>query len=111
MLTVFLSLVLANSIKLSEIAIIGSASFLLIFFIVNLGAYRLRKEINAGRTILLTACLVSGAALTTLLVHTFSHSPVAISVFLSFIGISFLFETVYGRLVRKHMFRRPYHKT
>jgi len=38
--TTLLSLVLANTIDLTEIAIIGSAGFLLIFFIVNISAYR-----------------------------------------------------------------------
>ncbi|NOY10385.1 MAG: amino acid permease [Spirochaetes bacterium] len=110
-ITAFLSLIIANSVNLTEIAIIGSASFLLIFFIVNISAYRLHKEINAKRGIILIACLASGAALATLLIHTFSSNARAILVFLSFMGISVLFELVYGRLVRGHFFRRPYKNT
>jgi len=110
LLTVFFSLTLANSIDLTEIAIIGSASFLLIFFIVNLGAYKLHHDIGANRIITGMACLVSATALTTLIIHTFSHNSRAVGIFLSFIAIALLFELFYGRLVRKHMFHRYYKK-
>ena len=109
-LTAFFSLIMANSINLTEIAIIGSASFLLIFFIVNIAAYKLHKKINASKMIVLVSCLVSSMALLTLLVHTFSNSPIAVGIFLSFIGISILFELVYGKIIRKHIFHRPYKK-
>ncbi len=105
------SLLIANSIDLTEIAIIGSASFLLIFFIVNICAYKLSDEIGANKKIILTACLVSVAALIILLFQTFSSNPGAIWIFISFICISILFELFYGRLVRKHIFRRPYKNT
>ena len=107
-ITSFLSLIIANSINLTEIAIIGSASFLLIFFIVNISAYKLSNEIKADKKIIFMAFIASGAALTTLLAHTFSSNPRAIWVFLSFIAISVLFELLYGRLVRGHFFRRQY---
>lgn len=110
LLTVFFSLILANSIDLTEIAIIGSASFLLIFLIVNLGAYKLHHDIGASRIITGLASLVSAAALTTLIAHTFSHNSRAVVIFLSFIAIALLFELIYGRLVRKHMFHRCYKK-
>ncbi len=110
-LTASLSLIMANSIDLAEIAIIGSASFLLIFFIVNIAAYKLHNELRANKNIILAACLVSGSALATLLIHTFSNNLKAIVVFLAFIGISVLFELVYGRMVRKHIFNRGYKTT
>ncbi len=106
--TAILSLIIANSVNLTEIAIIGSASFLLIFFIVNIAAYKLHAKISASKKIVLIACLVSCAAFLTLLFHTFLNNPVAIGIFLSFICISILFELTYGRIVRKHIFNRPY---
>ena len=108
MFTAFLSLIIANSINLTEIAIIGSASFLLIFFIVNICAYKMHNKIGARKYITLAACIASNAALVMLLIHTSSNNPQAIGIFLSFIGISVLFELVYGRIVRKHIFQRPY---
>jgi len=108
LITVGLSLVLANSINLDSIAIIGSASFLLIFFIVNVSAYKLRKEIGANSFILLLSSSFTFLALGTLLYHTYSSNTQAVVVFLLFILFSFLFEFFYGRVVRGHIFNRKY---
>lgn len=107
-ITALLSLTMANTVNLSEIAIIGSASFLLIFFIVNVAACKLHKKLKANKTILLLACCVSLAALMTLLIYTYHNNPQAIVIFISFVGISILFELVYGRFIRKQIFNRPY---
>ena len=104
--TTFFALVLANSIDLTQIAIIGSASFLLIFFIVNIAAFKLSKEIKANRFILFFACVVSFIALITLLVHTYVSDTQAIVIFFAFIILSILFELGYGKYVRKHIFKR-----
>ncbi len=106
--TAILSLILANLIDLTEIAIIGSASFLLIFFMVNVAAYKLHKEIKANKKIVLLSSVVSFSALLTLLLHTYSNNPVAVGVFLAFISISVLFELIYGKMIRKHIFNKPY---
>jgi len=102
------SLILANSIKLDEIAIIGSAGFLLIFFIVNISAYRLRKEINANPIITIISSIFTLLALLTLLSYTYSTNPNAIMIFLLFIIFSLLFEIIYGRYFRNHIFNRKY---
>lgn len=99
--TMLLSMLLANSINLTEIAIIGSGSFLLIFFVINVGAYRLSQTIGASKVITFLASLISGLALVTLLYHTYSTNTQAIVVFISFIVISFVFELTYGKLVRR----------
>ncbi|RTZ66354.1 MAG: amino acid transporter [Aquificaceae bacterium] len=105
--TMILSMLLANSIDLTEIAIIGSGSFLLIFFIINIGAYRLSRRIGANKFILLLASLISGAALLTLLIHTYSTNIKAIIIFFSFIFISLLFELSYGLWIRKKLNLNP----
>ena len=107
-ITMFLSIILANSIDLTEIAIIGSGSFLLIFFIVNIGAYKLRKKIGGQPLILLFAILVSGLALITLLIHTYQNNTKAILIFFLFILISFVFELTYGRFTRRHFLQHKY---
>jgi amino acid transporter len=106
--TSLLSILLANSISLTEIAIIGSAGFLLIFFIVNVAAYKMRKSIHASGWIVMVAILLSFLALGTLLYHTYSTNPRAIMVFFAFILISVIFEFFYGRLVRGQFFSREY---
>ena len=103
-----LSLVIANSINLDEIAIIGSASFLLIFFMVNLSAYKLKEEIKANKFVLIISITATFLALMTLMYHTYSSNPKAVFIFLSFIAVSILFELFYGQLIRGHLFLRKY---
>lgn len=107
-ITTVLSLILANSIDLTEIAIIGSAGFLLIFTLINLSAFKLASTIGASRLITLLSTLATFVSLMTLLVHTYEDSPQALWVFLSFIGFSILFEWGYGTFVRGHLLHQPY---
>jgi hypothetical protein len=108
LVTTLFSLFIANMIDLTEIAIIGSAGFLLIFALVNISAFKLTKIIKASSFITFIASMASIAALATLLLHTYHSNPRAISVFLAFIGGSIGFEMVYGVFVRKHLFKRKY---
>ena len=107
--TVVFSLVLANTINLDEIAIIGSAGFLLIFLVVNISAYKLRKTITANSIIVTLSSLLTFLALLTLMLHTYSTNPRAVVIFMGFVIFSLLFELIYGRYIRGHMFRRGYH--
>ena len=106
--TTLLSLILANSIDLTEIAIIGSAGFLLIFSLVNISAYKLSKEIGASVLIVMSSSLFSFLALCTLLLHTYTSNPRAVIIFMGFIIISGLFELIYGRYMRGQFFNRIY---
>ncbi|MBF6057613.1 APC family permease [Thiomicrorhabdus heinhorstiae] len=103
-----ISLLLANSIDLTEIAILGSAGFLLIFAVVNFSAYRLREQIGASALIPLIATLASLLALITLLIQTAQSNPTALVIFCGFVLASFGFEWLYGRSVRGHWFHRSY---
>ncbi len=109
--TTIFSLLIANTISLAEIAIIGSAGFLLVFAIVNLAAWKLRHTIQANPVIISFACLFSTGALLILLQHTYTIEPRAVWVFFSFIAFAVGFEASYGILVRKHFFNRLYRKT
>ncbi len=106
--TSILSFFLAISIPLTEIAIIASAGFLLIFAIVNISAFKLAKEIKANRLILFLSILCSILALITLLFHTYSSNPKAVVVFTIFIVFSLSFEWLYGKLIRGHFLNREY---
>jgi hypothetical protein len=106
--TALISLVIANSIDLTEIAIIGSASFLLVFALVNASAFYLREKIGGRPWVYLAAFLLCFLALLILLIHTYESNTSAILVFVSFIGVSILFELIYGRLVRGHFLGRSY---
>ncbi len=106
--TAALSLLLANTIDLTQIAIIGSAGFLLIFFIVNVSAYKLRRDIGASAFVTGFASLFTFAALATLLLHTYRSNPYAVMIFMGFIIVSGMFELIYGRYVRGQLFDRTY---
>jgi len=106
--TTLFSLMLANTIDLTEIAIIGSAGFLLIFFLVNVSAYRLKREIKANKYIVMVSSFLTLCALCILLFHTYTSNPRAVVIFMSFIIISVLFELIYGRYVRGQFFNRHY---
>ncbi|MCF6310619.1 MAG: APC family permease [Sulfurimonas sp.] len=103
-----LSLIIANSINLTQIAIIASAGFLLIFFLVNISAYKLYKELNANRIIVISSIITSFLALITLLMYTYKTNYHAILIFASFIVVSILFELSYGVYIRGHFFKRDY---
>jgi len=106
--TSILSFILASSISLTEIAIIASAGFLLIFMIVNLSAFKVAKTIHANRIILFFSTLFSALALITLLLHTYKTNPNAIVVFFAFVQTSVAFEWIYGKWVRGHFLKREY---
>ncbi len=99
--TLGLSLFIANLIDLNAIAIIGSASFLLIFSVTNFSAYKLHEQIGGQKWIFLVATLVSFLALVTLLVHTYDTDTQAVVVFGVFILVSILYELTYGKFYRK----------
>ncbi len=107
-LTVICSLTLANSINLNDIAIIASAGFLLIFFIVNISALKLSNKIGANKFIVLVSSALSLMALVTLMIKTYNTDIKAVVIFVTFIIISFLFELFYGKIIRGHLFRKNY---
>jgi amino acid transporter len=106
LVTAALSLLMANLIDLAAIAIIGSASFLLVFAVANASAVRLAKEIGGLRGVYVIAFLACLAALIVLLTETCKSNPRAVWVFSSFIATAVVFELTYGRLARDGFLRK-----
>ncbi|WP_345972137.1 APC family permease [Sulfurimonas diazotrophicus] len=106
--TMAAALLIANTFDLTEIAIIGSAGFLLIFALVNAAALKLAAATGGNRFLHLLALLLSACALVILLYHTWEENGRAVMIFGGFIALSVLFESVYGRRVRGHFLNRPY---
>ncbi len=102
------SLLLANLIPIRSIAIISSASFLLVFTVVNAAAWRLFHEIGARRWVVVVATVASAVALVVLLWHSASTDLAALAVFTAFVALSVGGEFIYGRFVRGHFLGRPY---
>jgi amino acid transporter len=106
--TAVLSLLIANAIDLTQIAIIGSASFLLVFTLVNASAWRLRRRIGGPAWIYLLAAALCASALVVLLVHTWHGNRFSVLVFAGFLVVSVVFEAFYGRFGRGHFMGRSY---
>lgn len=97
-LTAGLSLLLVNLVGMQQIAILGSAGFLMVFCAVNLAAWRLAGEIDGRRPVAAVAALASAAAFVTLMIHSWRDSPAAVWVFAGFVAFALAFEAVYPRL-------------
>ncbi|WP_423822158.1 APC family permease [Salinisphaera sp. SPP-AMP-43] len=108
LVTAALSMLLANSIDLTDIAIIGSASFLLVFALVNAAAFRLADQIRGSRLLHGAGLVFCAVALLILLAHTYRSNPTAVAVFFGFLLLSVLFELVYGIRTRGHFLLRRY---
>lgn len=107
-ITMAAGLLIANTINLTEIAIIGSAGFLLIFAIVNAAALKLAHTIGGSRIVHATALLMSVCALLILFYHTWETNGRALLIFTLFVLSSIMFEAFYGRLKRGHFLGRKY---
>ncbi len=106
--TAGISLLIANAIPLEEIAIIGSASFLLVFTLVNASAWKLASHIGGRRAVYAAGGLLCAVALVVLLVRTWSDNARAVLVFAGFLALSVLFEVIYGMGRRGHFLGRKY---
>ncbi|MCB1096145.1 MAG: amino acid permease [Verrucomicrobiae bacterium] len=101
LVTVALSLILANTVDLNAIAILGSAGFLLIFAMVCAAAFKIATDIGASRILAgsgVTACL---GALVALLGHTANEDPKALAIFGGMLAAAFLFEWLYPKLTKR----------
>jgi len=104
LLTAILSLLLANLVDLTGIAIMGSAGFLIIFAVVNLSNLKLARTTGANRGIAAFGFFACIAALATLLYHTEKDNPESMYVVVGMVLSAFLFELIYpwlsGRKLR-----------
>ncbi len=104
LLTAGLSSLLANTVDLQTIAILGSAGFLLIFAVVKLSAWRLRRQTGGGVVVRAFGALACSASFVTLIVRTARDDLRALPVVVGMFVISLLFELIYpfvsGRKLR-----------
>lgn len=97
LITAGLSLLLANTVDMHAIAILGSAGFLLIFAMVCAAAYKLAHKIGAHKLICGTGMIACLGAMTALLAHTVASDPRALLIFIAMLVVSYLFEWLYPR--------------
>jgi len=95
LITAAVTLIMANSLDLSSISMMGSAGFLLIFAAVNASNVILYRQTSSRRWISTIGVLVCMAALGALLWHTAQTAPAKLWVLLIMIVLSVGTEIVY----------------
>jgi amino acid transporter len=98
LITTGVTLLLANLLDLSRIAIMGSAGFLLIFAAVNASNARLSSTTKSRRWISILGTVICLAALVVLITQRSMTSPGELWVLMIMIGSAFLIESIYRRV-------------
>ncbi len=92
LITAGATLIIANTVDLSNLSTMGSAGFLLIFAAVNAANALLAKETNAKRWLSWTGVILCLGALASLLWETWQRAPRQLWVPVGMIAIAFLVE-------------------
>jgi amino acid transporter len=94
-----LAVLMVNFLDLATVASLGSATSLVVYSLVNFGAWRLLKDMGWHRVVILMAIAACLLAIAVWVVYTTRTSPASFSIFLSFLAIAFVAE---GLLQRYH---------
>ncbi|SRX54452.1 APC family permease [Aequorivita sp. CIP111184] len=97
LITVILTLLMANFLNLVSISTSGSAGFLLIFAVVNYVSFRKAEAINAIKTISLIGALLSAIAFIVLIVQQTSSNFLGAAISVGIICICFIIEWFYKK--------------
>jgi amino acid transporter len=94
-----IALIMVNFMTLTTVASLGSATSLLVYSLVNYGAFRLIKEWGRSRVLILLSVAACSLAILVWVAYTLKTSPDSLWIFLSFLVIAFVAE---GLLQRFH---------
>lgn len=95
------ALILANTIDLSSISTMGSASFLIIFALVNLANFVMAQKVGSNKFIAIVGVLACCVALTALIFHTVQQNPAQLWILFGLIGLAFAIEGIYVLFLRE----------
>ena len=98
-ISALLALVMVNFLTLTTVASLGSATSLLVYSLVNFGAWRLLKGSGWHRITILLSIVACLLAIVVWAFDTYQTSPGSFAIFLSFLVIAFVAE---GLLQRYH---------
>jgi amino acid transporter len=93
------ALIMINFMTLTTVASLGSATSLLVYSLVNFGAFRLLKDGSSSRTLISLSVIACIVAILIWIMYTLETSPKSLGIFLSFIVVAFAAE---GLLQRFH---------
>ncbi len=100
-ITAGLVIVFTNFLDLSKIAMLGSASFLLIYAGVNLGHLKLHKETNGNPILIVIAILGNLISLGILIYYLFFHHILTLAVLVFVLAFSFIIEWLYEKFSKR----------
>ena len=103
MTTSILTLVLTNILQIESISIAGSLAFLIIFGIVNFVAFKISKDIKAGKTIPLIAFILCIVAIFALVIEQFAENKIGIFTAIGIIIFCFVGEFFYRKSRSKNI--------
>ncbi|MCE4629102.1 MAG: amino acid permease [Desulfurococcales archaeon] len=98
-----ISLALVNGEGLDAIAFAGSAGFLVIFSMVNLAAFRLRRQAKANPVLTILGFSSSLAALALLIYHSMGQSLNQVLLFMMLLSASFIAEFLYRKFTGRRI--------
>jgi amino acid transporter len=96
-ITSALVIIAANLLDLGGIAMLGSASFLIIYALVNIAHLRVRSRTGANPWLILASVLGCAAALAALVYYEIKQAPATLVVLSGVVAFSFTAEWVYRR--------------
>jgi amino acid transporter len=94
-ITSVLVIIIANFLNMDGIAMLGSASFLIIYGAVNIAHLKLCKETKANLHIILLSILGCALSFGVLVYYVTAHSPLTLAVLVAALIFSFLIEWIY----------------
>ncbi len=100
-ITAGLVILFVNLLNLEGIALLGSASFLLIYAAVNLAHIKLSKETGARRSLIWASILSCFASFGLLIYYEINHSPLTVAVLGGVLLLSFVVEGGFRKYSRR----------
>jgi len=100
-ITSFVVIIFANFLELEGIAMLGSASFLLIYGAVNIGHLKLYKKTKAKPSIIIASifsCVIFFCILT---YYEILNSPITLLLLISIVIMCFVFEWFYRKITKR----------
>jgi amino acid transporter len=92
------ALIMLNSMDLATIASLGSATSLLVYFLVNVGALRVIGGSALNRLLILLSVLACGSAIVVWFMYTLKYAPASLGIFAFFLVLALVAEGLLQRL-------------
>jgi len=91
-ISALLALLMVNFLTLTTVASLGSATSLLVYFLVNVGALRLIRKKGLDRILIMASVAACLFAILVWILYTLKTSPHSLTIFFSFLIIAFVSE-------------------